>query len=123
MSWQFPQGPESEPVHAFPNIQPDSPLLPIPLGGLKTINLNVGWSYGVGDKTTSSTNATSLTNELVNANVALDMFLDHDKANAQNTTAAKYEVMVWFAHFGSATQPLGHDQGVAAVTTINGTTL
>lgn len=53
------------------------------------------------------------------------MFLDDDKNSAQDSTKAKYEVMVWFGTFGAATQPIGYQNGAGALTTetINGTTL
>lgn len=58
----------------------------------------------------------------VNTNVAIDMFLDDDMNSAQSTTQAKYEIMVWLATIGAATQPIGLATGAVADAVINGTT-
>jgi hypothetical protein len=123
VTWQYPPGPETQPVHAFPNIQVESRTLPVTLQRLQHVNLDVHWTYGVGNETAASTDVQALTADLVNANVALDMFLDSDQTNAQNSTTAKHEVMVWLADFGAAAQPLGLAQGVVATQVLNGTTL
>jgi hypothetical protein len=51
------------------------------------------------------------------------MFFDSDKTNAGNSTLAKYEVMIWFADFGSSAQPIGLSAGAVTTKTLNGTTL
>lgn len=51
------------------------------------------------------------------------MFLDADKTKAADTTKAAYEVMVWLAAFGDATQPIGLAEGALATEVVNGTTL
>ena len=110
VTWKYPQGPETAPVHAFPNIKVDGGVLPIVLSDLSTLNLDIEWTYGVGKKPSASIDEQELTDNLVNTNVAIDMFVDSDKTKAQDSTKASYEVMVWLAFFGPATQPLGYDK-------------
>ena len=81
------------------------------------------WTYGVGDEAAASTDAQALSQNLLNGNAAFDMFIDSDQNNAENSTKAKYEVMVWFADFGAAAQPIGQDKGVVSTQVLNGTTL
>jgi len=61
----------------------------------------------------------------VNANVAIDIFMDSNSGASTVTTQAKHEVMVWFAMYGPATQPIGYQGGAGSKNTvvINGTTL
>jgi hypothetical protein len=120
--WQYPPGPVSQPVHAFPHIQADSGT-PIQVQDIEHINLDMHWTYGVGTKEAVSTNLQDLTLNLVNANVAMDMFLDSDKKTSQNASKAEYEVMIWFASFGAAAQPIGLDKGIVSTHVLNGTTL
>ncbi|CAM1501253.1 Fc.00g104150.m01.CDS01 [Cosmosporella sp. VM-42] len=110
VTWKYPQGPETAPVHAFPNIEVDSDVLSVALSDLANLNLDVEWTYGVGKKPTASIDEQTLTENLVNTNVAVDMFLDSDKTKARDPTKAGFEVMVWLAMFGPATQPLGYDK-------------
>ena len=58
----------------------------------------------------------------LNANVAIDMFIDSDPNAATSTVDAKYEVMIWLADFGAATQPIGLADGAVKTEDINGTT-
>jgi hypothetical protein len=59
----------------------------------------------------------------LNANVAIDLFLDSDKQTSSVTTKAAHEVMLWLGMFGPATQPIGYSVGSVATKAINGTTL
>jgi hypothetical protein len=59
----------------------------------------------------------------VNANVAIDMFMDANSGDSTVTTSANHEVMVWFAKYGPATQPIGWDLGAQNTVSINGTSL
>ena len=70
--------------------------------------------YSVGDVPAPALDATyfSSSQTLINTNVAIDIFLDSDSGNAQDTGKAKYEIMVWLATFGAATQPIGLEDGV-----------
>jgi hypothetical protein len=95
-------------------------VLPVELGKMSSLNLDLHWTYGVGNTPVETTTESDLTAQTVNTNVAVDMFFDSDETTAQNSTAAKFEVMIWFAKYGSATMPIG-----SQVTTreLNGTSL
>jgi hypothetical protein len=101
----------------------NSSVLPAALQNLQHVNLDVQWTYGLGNETAASTDVQGLSQNSVNTNVAIDMFLDSDPTNAQNSSNAKYEVMVWFADFGPAAQPIGLAQGMVSTQVLNGTTL
>ncbi|KAL1978348.1 hypothetical protein VTN31DRAFT_1207 [Thermomyces dupontii] len=122
VTWQYDPGPESQPVHAFPNIMLDSDILPVDLRRLRSIDLTVEWTYGVGNKPAARTDESELAAQDVNANVAIDLFVDSDKSQSTKTSDARYEIMIWFAGFGAATQPLGLAKGSVGTQTINGTT-
>ncbi|KAJ5755608.1 hypothetical protein N7533_005151 [Penicillium manginii] len=119
VTWQFDPGPETNPVYAFPNIMVDK-VLPVGLDDMQELYLNVHWTYGVGDEIATTTDESELTANNVNTNVAIDMFFDSDKEKAQNSTSAKYEVMVWFGMFGPSTQPHGYGT-IVTTNQINGT--
>ena len=55
------------------------------------------------------------------------MFFDSDKKNATDSSSAKYEIMVWFAHFGNSAQTIGNNSGngigVINTHTVNNTEL
>ena len=122
VTWAYSPGPASQPVHAFPNVQvlTDMPYL---LSTIKTIALSTHWTYGVGDTPAATTSESELLANAVNTNVAIDMFLDADKTAAENSSLANYEVMIWFAKFGTAAQAIGQEDGVVTTESINGTTL
>lgn len=128
ITWQYPQGPATQPVHAFPNIKLDggstgtAPVFPVQISTIQAVDVNVHWTYGVGSQVAVSTDTSALAVAELNANVAIDMFLDADSTKAQSSTDAKFEVMVWLGLFGSATEPIGFQQGAKAVEVVNGTT-
>jgi hypothetical protein len=107
VSWQYPPGPEDDPVHAFPNIQIDTDVLPATVNSISKVDIDLQWTYGVGNETTTPSSSADLTADDLNANVAIDMFIDSDKTTAQNPSKAQFELMVWFAAFGASTQPIG----------------
>jgi hypothetical protein len=109
-------------VHAYSNIRVDD-VLPLALDSMQQLYLDLHWTYGVGNTSVESTTLADLTAANLNTNVAIDMFLDSDKDKAENGTNAKFEVMVWFAQIGSATQPIGLNKGSKATREVNGTTL
>lgn len=111
-------------MHAFPNIKLDGKgsLFPIQIGSIKSIPVDVEWTYGLGSKAVNKTDVTSMTNAQVNTNVAIDMFLDADMNSAQSSTQSKYEIMVWLCTIGPATQPIGLTEGIRDTQEINGTT-
>jgi hypothetical protein len=123
ITWQFPVGPETQPVHAFPNIKMDADdVLPLRISNVAEVNFQAEWAYGVGDAQPTTSNINDLTDADVNANVAIDMFVDSDPDKASDTVDAKYEVMVWLADFGAATQPIGLAKGAVITQEVNGTT-
>lgn len=124
VTWQYPQGPETQPVHAFPNIKIDGEgsLFPAAIGTIKSIPVDVEWTYGLGTEAANTTDIPSMAAANVNTNVAIDMFLDPDMNSAQSTTQSKYEIMVWLGTIGAATQPIGLAQGALATEIVNGTT-
>lgn len=110
-------------MHAFPNIQVEK-VLPLALDKMSEVNVDVDWTYGIGDSLVESTPADSdLTADGLNTNVAIDMFFDTDKTTAQNSSAAKYEVMVWFADIGASAQTIGQSAGVVTSRTLDNTVL
>ncbi|TKW58243.1 Xyloglucan-specific endo-beta-1,4-glucanase A [Colletotrichum tanaceti] len=127
VTWRYPPGPPTQPVHAFPNIKVDGSVLPVSLASLTDVDVDVEWFYSVGNYTTGGTTASAtvaaeLAENETNTNCAIDMFLDDDKDKAKDSTQAKYEIMVWLGTFGAATQPIGLPAGAIATETINGTT-
>ncbi|KAJ5595219.1 uncharacterized protein N7459_001427 [Penicillium hispanicum] len=121
VTWQFEPGPSTQPVHAFPNIMVED-VLPLALDQMSEINFDVHWTYGIGNKAVETTPADSeLIGNGLNTNVAIDMFFDSDKTAAQNSSAAKYEVMVWFADIGASAQTIGQAQGVVTSRTLGST--
>ena len=112
-------------MHAFPNIKIDQEgTFPVSISDIQAINIDTSWMYSVGDanQTTSALDTGALTSVLANTNVAIDMFIDSQPSKSTSTEGAKYEVMVWLATFGPATQPIGLAEGPRAVATIGTTT-
>jgi hypothetical protein len=89
---------------------------------ISELNLDLHWTYGVGDKTAASTDIEALKQENLATNVAIDMFLDADAAKAKNGTEAKFEVMVWFWMSSVTAQPHGWGRR-RATRTLEGTEL
>jgi Glycosyl hydrolase family 12. len=54
-----------------------------------------------------SLDSTALAQEDVFANVAFDLFVDHNPSESQGETSAETEVMIWLGMFGYA-YPLGY---------------
>ncbi|KAM0329466.1 hypothetical protein ACHAQA_004775 [Verticillium albo-atrum] len=121
VTWEYPQGPETAPVHAFPNIKVEGGVFPATLSSLTEVNVDVEWTYGLGNKTVEKTDVTELEASQVNTNVAIDMFLDSDKTVSKDSTKAAFEVMVWLGAIGPATQPIGLPEGSVAEESVNGT--
>jgi hypothetical protein len=119
-TWQYPIGPETEPVHAFPNAKLDLPgLIPVQLSSMKGLNINTNWTYGVGDSRAASNDDATLSAENLNANVCVDMFVDADATSSQSTTTAAYEIMVWLGRWGTATLPIGWLEGERLILTVS----
>ncbi|KAL2064672.1 hypothetical protein VTL71DRAFT_3810 [Oculimacula yallundae] len=121
--WQYPAGPKTQPVHAYPNAQLESTIMPIKVRDIQHINIEMHWTYGLGTEAAVSTNVSELIQHDVNTNVAIDMFLDNEVGNSQSSTKARYEVMVWFARFGNNTYPIGYSANETVSTyELNGAT-
>lgn len=123
VSWQYPPGPETAPVHAFPNCKVDSGVFPSSLKDIEKLVVDLEWTYSVGRNTSIATDEDELDKYLVNTNVAIDIFADKDKTKATNSEKAGIEIMVWFAAYGPATQPLGLSDGEVKTKTIEGSKL
>lgn len=106
ITWQYDPGPQTAPVHGYPNIRVDD-VLPKEMDKISELYLDLHWTYGVGDETAASTDVQALTKENLATNVAIDMFLDADADKAKNGTDAKFEVMVWFWMSNIEAQPHG----------------
>ncbi|EIT80508.1 concanavalin A-like lectin/glucanase domain-containing protein [Aspergillus flavus] len=118
VTWKFDQETKDQTVHAFPNVQVDN-ILPASLADIHHLNLDMHWTYGIGNKTVNKTDDAELKD--VNTNVALDMFFDDDIKTAKNVSLAKYEMMIWFAGYGEA-KPFGYEDGIVKTKDLNGTT-
>lgn len=111
-------------MHAFPNVKVDSGVFPNLIKDIGEMILDFEWTYAVGNSTAKTTTSESeLKASNVNANVALDLFLDKDKKKSQVSEDASTEIMVWFAAFGPATQPIGLADGDLDEQVVDGTTL
>jgi hypothetical protein len=90
-------------VHAYPNVN-YNPIQrdPIPLSNLSSLDVKVSWSMKP-ELSSASQGLDTSGLAIVNAetNVAIDVFFDTDIKRAVNTTAPRFEVMVWLGKFGS----------------------
>jgi len=119
-TWQYDQGPVSEPVHAFPNAKLDLGVPAVQLTNMSSLKVDVEWTYGAGrDVLATGANGPDLDAAGMNANVCVDMFLDPVADNSGVTNKAAYEVMVWLGRYGPATLPIGYLQGVAVILTVD----
>jgi len=119
-TWFYPVGPETEPVHAFPNAKLELPdVIPVELSSISALKLNTNWTYGLGDSVALINNDAELAGENLNANVCVDMFIDPDANSSQSTTTAAYEVMVWLGRWGTATLPIGYVEGERLILTVS----
>jgi hypothetical protein len=107
VTWSFPIR-EGQPVHAFPNAKLEK-ILPVQVSKIDTLPVDVSWTYAKGNVAAApgAMVAADLAGDVVNANVAVDMFLSANQNDATDATKATHEVMVWFGRFGSSALPLG----------------
>ena len=73
ITWQYPRGPPTSPVHAFPNIKMDSDVFPIQVSNVAAIDFQTVWAYGVGEEKPNTTDPAQLAAIDLDANVAIDM--------------------------------------------------
>lgn len=121
-TWGYPQGPDTAPVHAFPNAQLITAALPLKISEVQNLFVDVDWTYAIGDDPAAVADEDSLVAGNLNCNVAVDMFFDSNSGKANNETIASHEVMVWLGQYGLATQPLGLSSTPADTASVNGTT-
>jgi len=120
-TWEFPQGPDTQPVHSFPNALLNITALPIQVSDLNSLTLDVQWSYAPGDVQVApaAVSQADLDGVTLNANVALDMFFDPDQKTSLDSSKAAIEVMVWLGRYGTATDPIGYNNPPALSATID----
>ena len=122
VTWQYTPFPQSQPVHAYPNIEVHDGL-PVTLSDLKSLNIDLAWSYSLGNTPKDTSDTPEFDSISLNTNVAIDMFFDSLEKNATDSTMAEYEIMVWFAHYGVAAQTIGNASGIVDTKVVNTTTL
>lgn len=106
-----------------------SSVLPVTMKSVAAMDFDVSWSMRT-DNETGPTDPSQLAAATVNANVAIDMFMDSDKNKAKSSEKAAYEVMVWFAAYGDTTDTIGEvkdpvtgEGGIVTTATVSGVTL
>ena len=102
-TWSWEKSVDS--VHAYPNANLSSSLLPLRLTNLSSLDVDLEWSYKKAD-------SGKLADGALTANVAMDLFLDPDPSKAKSGGEASFEVMVWVGDFGQ--HPIGFSGGVQA---------
>ncbi len=105
MTWNWEASPQL--VHAYPNVNLNSSVLPIPLKNVGSCTMDAKWSLAPGSEPQDETDVDALARVNAVANVALDLFVDPDPEAATSTTRPKYEIMVWFGNYGGK-GPLGY---------------
>ncbi|KAF5139435.1 putative xyloglucan-specific endo-beta-1,4-glucanase A [Metarhizium anisopliae] len=124
-TWQYPRvtGGGNN-VHAFPNAKVDSKNFPVQIGSVSKFEFDVEWSLSLKNDTHEEVTDADVTANQINANVAIDMFMDKDSTKAEDSEKAGFEVMVWFADFGTDAWPLGKkntpDKGLVKSQTLEG---
>ncbi|KAI9783336.1 MAG: hypothetical protein M1839_003870 [Geoglossum umbratile] len=101
-------------IHAFPQASIGG-VVPLTLEDLGELTLDFAWTMGIGNTNAPSTSVRRLGAHLVNASVALDMYMDPDKSKAGDTGKAAFEMIVYFAHYGLQ-DPVGFGNGTVVTT-------
>jgi len=104
VTWSWPR--DRTQTHSYPYVGFHPRSLPIGLNNLTKLGLKATWDYS--DQPTAG----------MIANVALDIWADADATKAQDATQALWELMVWYADYGSP-QPLGFKAGPVMTQTLN----
>jgi hypothetical protein len=97
-------------------------VFPKKINSVSEINVELEWTYALGNENKTSSDVDLTRNSDVQANVALDLFIDADAKTAAKSADARFEIMVWFAAMGTASQPNG-DGTVIANLDVEGNTL
>ncbi|EME47064.1 glycoside hydrolase family 12 protein [Dothistroma septosporum NZE10] len=109
--WNWTSSPPA--VHAYPNAELRSDLLPLRLGDLLSLQVSASWAFGPATLSEDARNpnspedSTYIQSNNVQANVVLDIFADEDAERSRTPSEQKYEFMVWVGQFGAAAQPVG----------------
>lgn len=111
VTWKYPVMSGTNNVHAYPNAKVDSKKLPAKLGTINALRVEVEWHVTLKNDSQTEITDAEVAQSRINANVAIDMFMDKDKDKSSESAKANYEVMVWFARFGDSTWPIGKVQG------------
>jgi hypothetical protein len=103
-------------VHSFPHAQLNSELLPVQLSYLSSLQIGANWTMNPSDDLSPSYDQGSWapddnSEDTIEANVALDLFLDPDRQRANVTKLPMYEIMVWFTA-GPGVEPIGWSKSV-----------
>ncbi|KAG5916911.1 hypothetical protein E4U42_007456 [Claviceps africana] len=107
VTWQYPRALGAKNVHAFANAKVMSPSLPTKLSSIEKLDFGVKWFMSLNNKTDAKISDHEFSVNQINANVAIDMFMDKDSTKAGEPEKASHEIMVWFARFGTDTFPIG----------------
>ncbi|KAG6007358.1 hypothetical protein E4U21_006062 [Claviceps maximensis] len=124
VTWQYPRALGTKNVHAFANAKIMSEDLPAKLGDIKKIDFDVNWFMSLQNNSKVEITDEDVTANGINANIAIDLFMDKDSDKAGKPEEASHEIMVWFGRFGPDTFPVGKttiaDKGLKTKT-LNGT--
>lgn len=112
MSWEWSGAPV---VRAFPNIGLRTEKLPLKLRDLRSLPISSTWELspaslisGASADPNVQPNKGALKAIDVQANVCLDVFADDDRERSLDFSEQKYEIMIWFGHFGNGALPVGN---------------
>jgi len=102
VTWSWPR--DRTQTHSYPYVGFHPLSIPIGLNNLTKLGLKSTWDY--------------MDQPDMIANVALDIWADADATKAQDASQALWELMVWYADYGSP-QPLGFKAGPVLTQTVN----
>ena len=106
-------------VQAFPNAAIVD-VFPKKIQDVGSINVDVEWTYANGNENKTTSDVELTESSVLNANVAVDMFIDSDEKTSKNSVKAAFEIMVWIARMGPSTQPNDNGKGVLKTVTLQG---
>lgn len=84
-----------------------SKAFPVKLGDIKTLEFDVNWHLSLKNDSLVDITDDEVTANTVNANVAIDIFVDPSSAKASKPEKASHEIMVWMGRYGTDTYPIG----------------
>jgi hypothetical protein len=105
-------------VHSFPHAQLKSELLPVQLSHLSSLQIAANWTMNLTDDLSSSSHDRANwaldddSRNTIEADVALDLFLDPNPQRANVTKLPVYEIMIWFTAVPDVT-PIGWSKSMA----------